>query len=188
MTNTIILHWWWEKSWISFLDTTDNKANILIMYHAKEDIQERSSKFHEDCTFFHTIWIHRSILHQWSEHIATLLQQIEDANIIIIKWWNSEIICDRLQWHEESISEKLQHKTIIAISAWAYWLAQEYYSNDRKAVFSWSWIVKANIICHYSENIPLQTIRFSNDDLPHYYIKEWVSITLLNNIYVSNSS
>lgn len=153
---TFYLYWWWGEQLFQFLEKNIDPnlcKNILILYHAK-DADRWKNSFVEDCELFSYSLFKNSNCIMWSENLDELAIQIYNSDMILIKWWSSLVIKERLEPLKSKFKKLLLGKVVVAISAWAYLLSEKFYSNGRDLIDNgFSILPWLFVICHYSLDI-----------------------------------
>jgi len=181
---TYILHWGW--SWIlsNLISEIGNiyniqKKRILFLYHARK-INDWKNSFTEDIRWLETIGIMKQNCLQGSPDLNTLIKQIKDTDIVIIKGWSSALLCKRLFPLKPYLWSLFYNKLVIGISAWAYLLSKCFFSNDRNWVYNWFWLVDINIVCHYKDSMNIYLEPFKKNHISTYKLKEKEYITIIS--------
>lgn len=150
------LYWWWSGNLLKYLkeNISVNKIRkVVILYHAKE-FHKWNKSFLEDYDNFKKeifLWAQIKI---GSYNLNELITQINEADIIIIKWWSSLILKENLFPIKDKLHDLLQNKIIVWISAWAYILSEKFYSNDRNVIDTGFGILPWTfLICHYTPDL-----------------------------------
>ncbi len=154
---TYVLHWGWSWILANCIADIKNKYSlqhkkILLLYHAK-DLSEWKESFLKDVTSLQKIWILEDSCQAWSADLNSLILQIKKADVVIIKGGSAEFLCQNLFLIKGQLEDLFKNKIVMGISAWAYLLSKTYFSNDRKAIYDWFWLIDFNVICHYEDNM-----------------------------------